>query len=262
MSDESPTADRSDVRLANEALAERLGTKALTLHLEGSESLNPSCLRLTMGGGDLGAIEPLPGQDIMFYVPSGDSILRRRYSIRRFDRARASVQVDIALHGDGPGRRWATSLQAGETVEGIGPRGKISPDPAANWHMFIGDDSFAPAALNMAESLPKEKLAVVVLQVDGPDHRQNFSLAAGLEGPVWIWDEGAPPARAARLLEALSGVELPQGPGHAYVGGEHKVVAALREVLIDKGMQSEAISHKAYWRFGRENASNGEPERE
>jgi NADPH-dependent ferric siderophore reductase len=36
----------------------------------------------------------------------------------------------------------------------------------------------------------------------------------------------------------------------------------LRTALVDRGMDDEQISRKAYWRIGRKNAENGEPEKE
>jgi NADPH-dependent ferric siderophore reductase len=45
------------------------------------------------------------------------------------------------------------------------------------------------------------------------------------------------------------------------VGGEHAVVGALRDALIERGTDPETVSHKSYWRLGRQNAANGEPER-
>jgi hypothetical protein len=36
----------------------------------------------------------------------------------------------------------------------------------------------------------------------------------------------------------------------------------LRTALLDRGLSDEQISRKAYWRVGRRNADNGEPEKD
>jgi hypothetical protein len=40
-----------------------------------------------------------------------------------------------------PGERCARSARSGDTIEGIGPRGKITTSATAGWHPFIGGES-------------------------------------------------------------------------------------------------------------------------
>ena len=259
-----PSAPRHDHsgRPENEAIAERLGVLALSLLVERSEALTPSCRRLRLGGPDLADLDPLPGQDLMISLGTGgERTRRRRYTIRRLERGGPTVDLDIALHGDGPGMRWATMAEPGQPVEAIGPRGKITLDPDARWHLFIGDDSFAPAALNMAEAVPEHQAVVLAIEIDGPGHEQPSEIRAPVAGPRWVVRDGAHPGGPTALMAALAETELPSGRGHAYVGGEHAVVGALRDALIDRGMEAESVSNKPYWRLGRQNADNGEPER-
>jgi NADPH-dependent ferric siderophore reductase len=205
----------------------------------------------------------LPGQDLMLAVPSGTASFRRRYTIRSFDPAAPSVDIDVVLHGDGPAATWAASVQPGGRIEAIGPRGKVTVDPAADWHLFAGDDSAVPASLAMAESLPDPDRALVVLEVDGPDDQQQVQAIGGREIPVrWLHRAGADPASAEHLVGALDLIDLPSGGyGHAYLAGELGVVAAMRTALLGRGLTPEQISAKPYWRTGRANAAHGEPER-
>jgi len=151
-------------------------------------------------------------------------------------------------------------VSPGDAVEAVGPRGKISLDPDADWHLFIGDDSFAPASLNMAEAVDPAKEVLLAIEVDGPGHEHPHRIRANLGGPVWVMRDGATGSSAA-LEAALAATTLPSGRGHAYVGGEHSVVRTLRDALIARGMEPESVSFKPYWRLGRQNAANGEPER-
>jgi NADPH-dependent ferric siderophore reductase len=81
-------------------------------------------------------------------------------------------------------------------------------------------------------------------------------------GDPWILRGPAPLGDPASLLAALGTLEFPHGPGHAYVGGEHAVVNALREALLERGLDESSISAKPYWRLGRRNGTHGEPERD
>jgi NADPH-dependent ferric siderophore reductase len=205
-------------RAENEALAERLGVLALSLRVERCDLLTPSCRRLRLVGRDLAALDPLPGQDLMISLDTdGERTRRRRYTIRHFVPAARAVDLDIALHGDGPGMRWAATVEPGAAVEAIGPRGKVTFDPPAQIRAFVA-------------------------------------------GPRWVVLD-ARPGDPAPLLAALADTALPTGRGHAYIGGEHVVVNALRDALVERGMDAESVNAKPYWRLGRQNAANGEPDR-
>jgi NADPH-dependent ferric siderophore reductase len=261
-SSEQKNGARVDLRLDNESLAARLGAVALSLHVEQVEQLTPSFKRIALAGDELSNIDPFPGQDLMIAVDeNGERVRRRRYTIRHFDRRHRRAVFDVALHCDGPGMRWALSSKPGQKVEAVGPRGKIGVDANARWHFFVGDDAFAPAALVMAEAVPPQKSVVFAIEIDGYGHEQPERIQADVSGPRWIHRGAGSLGDPARLLEAVARVQLPPGPGHAYVGGEHRVVNALKDALLSKGMDAQALSVKPYWRRGRQNAANGEPER-
>jgi NADPH-dependent ferric siderophore reductase len=261
-SDQRAAAEASRGRRDNEALAERLGVIALSLEVVDAGPLTSSCRRIRLGGEDLAALDPVPGQDLMVSLDlDGDRTRRRRYTIRHFEREQRVVDLDIALHGDGPGRNWATTASPGDKVEAIGPRGKITLDPDAAWHLFIGDDSFAPAALNMAEAVHPSQTVVLAIEIDGEGHEQPSEIGAAVEGPRWVLRQDGALGDAAGLEAALAATAIPPGPGHAYVGGEHAMVTRLRDALIARGMDADRVSFKPYWRRGRQNALNGEPDR-
>ena len=119
----------------------------------------------------------------MLTVPAGQTTYRRRYTIRSFDQAAPSLDIDVVLHGDGPAAAWAASVQPGGRIEAIGPRGKVTVDAGADWHLFAGDDSAVPASLAMAESLSDPDRAIVILEVDGADDQQQVFTADGRGDP-------------------------------------------------------------------------------
>jgi len=253
----------TEARAENESLAKRLGIRALSLRVVATSELTPSCRRIVVGGGDLSGLDPEPGQDVMVSLGSeGGRTRRRRYTIRHFDRAERTVDLDIALHGDGPGVQWATTTETGADVEAIGPRGQMGLDPDVSWHLFIGDDSFAPAALNMAEAVPEDRAVLLAIEVDDRGHEQPHAIRASIVGAPWILRGSVPLGDPAPFLDALGTLVFPDGPGHAYVGGEHAVVGALREALLERGMDAASISAKPYWRLGRRNGAHGEPDRD
>jgi NADPH-dependent ferric siderophore reductase len=238
------------------------GTSRLPLEVTGSRLLTPHMQRLQLTAAGLAGLQYSPGQDIMLLVAvDGNRPIRRRYTIRSLDHQKLLLTLDVVLHGTGPGERWVRSARPGDRIEGIAPRGKITPSASADWHLFIGDESALPAIFAMTESLPGDSSATLLLEVPDPDDEQELSAPAcsrvrwvyRLRGPV-----GDPSALAAEAAE----VELPPGNGHAYLLGEARVVSLLRDVLGNRGLTPDQMSPKAYWGRGRANAGHGEPARD
>jgi NADPH-dependent ferric siderophore reductase len=246
----------------NAALADRLGVQVFAFEVVDAQELTPSMRRMVLGGDGVADLEYEPGQDLMFELPAaGGATVRRRYTIRSHDRTAGVIAVDVVLHGDGPGARWAATAGPGARVEAIGPRGRITVVPDAAWHLFVGDESFLPAAFAMTEAAPVGSPALLVLEVDGAEDHQPLQ-APALDRVMWVHRDGEPPESGARLVAALEALALPDGPAHAYLGGEMGVVARLRRLLADRGLTREQISPKPYWRAGVANAAHGEPERD
>jgi NADPH-dependent ferric siderophore reductase len=255
--------DRAAERAASEAVAERLGAAVYDLTVVDARMLTSSIRQIRLTAPGLAGLGSLPGQDLMLSVPTEPSgtdprRIRRRYSIRRVHVTDESVDLNVVLHGDGPGARWAATVEPGHVIEGIGPRGKVFVNPDAAWHLFVGDEAFLPAAFAMAESLRAATPALVVVEVDSAAEHLPLAAAACPEGPTWVHR-----STGNTLSGALAELGLPSaGAGHAYLGGEFHAVAALRDQLAERGLAPEQISPKAYWRSDSANAGNGEPPKE
>lgn len=244
------------------ALLRRLpGVRAVDLELVDARLLTPRVRRLRFTGGGLDGLRAVAGQDLMVAVPaSGRTHFRRRYTIRRLAPDVPAVDLDIVLHGEGPGARWAAAATVGARVEAIGPRGKIGLAEGASWHLFVGDESALPAIFSMIEALPSGAAALAVLEVAGADEQQQLEGSRCDVALRWLHRTSAP-GTGTLLADEIAGLPLPRGHGHAYVFGELRQVAAARAGLIARGVDPEDIDHKAYWRLGVANAAHGEPAR-
>ena len=121
-----------------------------------------------------------PGQDLMLRVPLGeDRVVNRRYTIRAVDPAQRTVTIDVSLHGAGPGTAWISAATAGDRIDAIGPRGKITLRPNADWHLFVVDETGLPGALAMVEALPAGSRASALVEVDTAADEQEPDAAAG-----------------------------------------------------------------------------------
>jgi NADPH-dependent ferric siderophore reductase len=238
------------------------GTRRLKFEVVESGLLSPSMHRVTLTAPELAGFSYAPGQDAMLLVAAdGKRPIRRRYTIRAFDPDQLLLTLNIVLHGQGPGERWLSAAQSGDTIEGIGPRGKITTSPTADWHLFMGDEAAMPAILAMAESLPAAAEATLVIEVPDPDDEEEI-LAQASTRVTWLHRLGGKAGDPALLSAEAAEVELPRGAGHVYLFGEASVVLTLREILGQRGLVADQISPKAYWGKGRANAGHGEPPKE
>jgi NADPH-dependent ferric siderophore reductase len=238
------------------------GTVRMRLEVAGNAQLTPHMQRLVLTAPELADLTYRPGQDVMLLVAvDGNRPVRRRYTIRDLDTTRRLLTLDIVRHGDGPGERWVRTARPGDTIEGIGPRGKIFVDGQADWHLFAADESGLAAVFAMAGSLPPGSQAAAILEVPEPADEQQPVLPAGTS-LSWLSRDGRPAGDPAALAAALQAAGLPPGPGHVYLLGEARVVLALREVLAARGLPGDQVSAKAYWGRGQANAQHGEPARD
>jgi NADPH-dependent ferric siderophore reductase len=225
-------------------------------------TLAPGLARMIVTAPGLETLRYTAGQDLMFRVPRADgTITNRRYTIRRVDASRREVTIDVSLHGAGPGTDWIRNATVGDQIDAIGPRGKITPRLEAEWHLFVGDETGMPGTLAMIDALPPSSTVRALLEVDTPTSEQEPDARLGPQRQIrWVHRLGrSVPGDVGPLREALAELQLPDGLGHAYVAAEASVVRELRELLIERGLQQDQISAKAYWRRGLPNADHGEP---
>ena len=237
-------------------------SRRLSFEVVQSDLMSPIMQRILLTAPELAGFRYEPGQDVMLLVGAdGTRPIRRRYTIRAVDRAALTLTLNVVRHGEGPGERWVRAARPGDTIEGIGPRGKITTSPEAPWHLFMGDESAMPAILAMTESLPGDAVATLAIEIPEPRDEQEL-LAPARTRLSWLHRLGKPAGDPALLSAEAAEVEFGDAEGHAYLFGEATVVSALREILAGRGLRQDQISPKAYWGRGRGNAGHGEPLRQ
>ncbi len=253
------TADRTPTPQAL-SLADRLGAVALVADVAQVLSPTPTLRRIVLRSDAVSTWQVAPGQDVMVTVGH----VRRRYTIRTFDPSAGMLAIHAVVHEGGPGGRWAGSVAVGDTVELIGPRGKVRVAPYSDWHLVVGDETFVPAAFTILEALSTDTPALAVLEVGAAiDERPLQATVMMPGGPTWVHrteEERADRRRHDGLLRALRGLDLPAGVGHAYLGGEAHLVREVRALLAERGVPLDRIQPKAYWRADAPNAAHGEPD--
>lgn len=223
-----------------------------------------SCLHEVVLHGDAAVLAGVPGNDVMIRVANdSQNFVRRRYSVRAVEPAHDQLTLWISTMHDGVGSRWAQSASPGDPVDVVGPRGKIPLAPDTDWHLFMGDVTGLSAFYRLAQSIEPGGQAIFIVEIDHDDDARTALFDEGV-GVTGIFVDRAKRDRGdpATMLNGLSAFALPPGVGHVYLFGEFSIIKVLADALIDRGLRDEQLSRKAYWRAGRRNGANGEPEKD
>ncbi|MFF5102783.1 siderophore-interacting protein [Streptomyces sp. NPDC000134] len=253
-------------------MADRPGRKPRKPHsaqVVRTERLTPHMQRVVLGGAGLAGFsadtctdhyvkllfpaggasypEPFDMERIRAEFPREQWPVTRTYTVRHWDAEQRELTLDFVIHGDeGLAGPWARDARPGETVLFMGPGGAYAPDPAADWHLLAGDESALPAIARSLESLPDGARAFAFVEVAGPEEEQKIDSDVEV---VWLHRGDRPVGEA--LVEAVRGLDFPEGRVHAFVHGEAGCVKELRKLLrVERRIAREQLSISGYWRLG------------
>jgi NADPH-dependent ferric siderophore reductase len=193
-------------------------------------------------------------------LPAAKKPLVRTITVRSADPAARELTLDIAVHGDhGAAGPWAAKATPGQPMYLMGPSGAYSPDPAADWHLMVGDETALPAISVALEALPANAIGQVFIEVADPDDEIPLAAPDGVQ-INWILRGGRADLvgeeRAgdhSPLVEAVKTAHWLPGQVHAFVHGEAQAVMHNLRPYIRKehGVDAKWASISGYWRRGR-----------
>jgi NADPH-dependent ferric siderophore reductase len=195
--------------------------------------------------------EPLDMKALRGSMPAEDLPVVRTYTALYPDLEAGTLAIDFVTHGDlGVAGPWAQAAQPGDRLLVNGPGGAYAPDPAADWHLLVGDESAVPAITAALEALPADAVARVVVLVDDADHEPALPARAGAEVTFL---HRATLAEGESLEASVRAMEFPAGRVHAFVHGEaQEVMHGIRPHLLkERGLERDQVSISGYWRRGR-----------
>ncbi|WP_347757072.1 siderophore-interacting protein [Agrococcus sp. ProA11] len=242
------------------------------LEVLGSERIAPSLVRVRLGGPGFVTFSPNECTDayvkLIFVKPElglqppydlaalrtqlapDDIPVTRTYTVREVHSD--SISLDFVVHGDvGIAGPWAEHAQVGDRIALTGPGGAYAPDPAADWHLFVGDESALPAIARAIEALDAAASGIAILEVRDVSEELDLRAPSGVD-VRWL-HRGAPRPETVRLLaETVAALEFSEGRVHAFVHGERESMKAMRDELFSRrGLERSQVSLSGYWAQGR-----------
>jgi NADPH-dependent ferric siderophore reductase len=255
-----------------------------TFQVIGTEQLAPHMVRVVLGGTGFDTFTPgeftdsyvkfvfvrddidvasLPHPltlDSFHELPAEHQPIVRTYTVRRVDPQARQITVDFVVHGEhGVAGPWAAAAKPGDTIYLMGPGGAYAPDPAADWHLFAGDEAGLPAISAALEALPPTAVGKAFIEVAGPEHEVELD-APESEANNWIYRGGRADLvgddRAgdnAPLIEAVTTTLWLPGQVQVFIHGEAQAVMHNLRPYIrkERGVDAKWASISGYWRRGR-----------
>ncbi|HET6392580.1 MAG TPA: dihydroorotate dehydrogenase electron transfer subunit [Blastococcus sp.] len=176
-----------------------------------------------------------PGQFVAFAVggPTSAHLLRRSIAIA--GAADGTVAVVVAPHG--PGSTWLAGLQAGDTVDVVGPLGRPYPVPAAGVPaLLVGGGYGAAALVGLAARLRVAGSAVVaVCGAASADRLSSVDELGELAEVVVTTDDGSA-GRQGWVTDATA--EVLGQVGVVYACGPMGMLRAVAEQATAAGVPS------------------------
>jgi NADPH-dependent ferric siderophore reductase len=185
----------------------------------------------------------------------------RTYTVRRVDAERREISIDFVVHGEhGVAGPWASAATPGRPAYLMGPSGAYAPDPAADWHLFAGDEAAVPAIGAALEALPDNAIGRAFIEVAGPEDEIPLKAPEGVQ-VRWIYRGGradlVPEDAAgdnAPLIAAVKEADWLPGQVQVFIHGEAQTVMhnLRRYIRKERGVDAKwAASISGYWRRGR-----------
>lgn len=234
--------------------------------------LTPAMRRVMFTGRDLHCLAERPYTDQylkILFAPKGcdyrwpfdpDAIkatepaehwpVTRTYTVRDYDPRTNEMTIDFVVHGDeGLAGPWAARAVPGARIGFFGPGGGYAPDPAADSHLMVGDESAIPAIAAALDRLGDRARAAVYLEVDNPADELAISASPDVH-VTWVHRQGRP--HGEPLAEAVRAAGPPAGDVQAFVHGNAEMIRRLRHHLFaELDFNRQRVSMSGYWRTGQ-----------
>ncbi|QIG78562.1 siderophore-interacting protein [Stakelama tenebrarum] len=209
------------------------------------EPLSPHFRLIDLEGDALKDVTWALGQKVQ--VAMGSGLAARTYTPMSWDADRGATRLLAFAHGDGPGSRWTTGLQVGDTCQFFGPRRSLDLSGLGRPVMLFGDETSFGLAASLRES-PQGGDARFVFEVSDAGESRPVLAAFGL-GDAIVVERAADDTHLAEAEDRLVG-HVAAG-GDFILTGKAPSIQRVSRALKAAGIGSARLKAKAYWAPGK-----------
>ncbi|MBQ4811524.1 siderophore-interacting protein [Pseudoalteromonas luteoviolacea] len=233
-----------------------------------SEFLTPNLKRVVLTGPDLsnfpcgyesGYVKLLftkqgrvLREDEAFEQLTKKNIMMRTYTVRAFDKAKAALTIDFALHsaekGVAPASDWAKSASVGDEIIVGGPGATKLADPDAAAYLFVGDMTALPAISCNLEYLPTTARGNVIIEVCSEADIHSLKKPDNIDV---IWLVNPTPGKNSQLLEAIKNCNGLSEKPFVWCACEFETMRIIRRYLKrERHFEKQDMYISSYWKYG------------
>lgn len=207
-----------------------------------------------------GALPRIGTQEEMRFAWNPEALAYTRdYTVRTWNSAANSFDVDVVRHDRGLAAAWAFRARPGDEVYFAGPKTCASFHAEADWHLLLGDETALPAIGRWLDEAPAGTRGHIIVEVPTAADRQEIPTAADVD-IEWLVRGDLPAGSSPQLFDALKRTDIPTGRVYAWCGGEAMTVAPIRRYLRrDLGLPKEDVEVVGYWRRPKNASGSSEP---
>ncbi len=241
--------------------------KLRTLKVAKITDLSPNLRRITLSGEELVGFNSLSPEDhvkVFFPTKNGempivpnqgpnglefnDSIIMRDYTPRSYRADKNELDLDFALHKNGPASLWAARASLGDPIVIGGPRGS-SIYPEFSHYLLIGDNTSMASIFRRIEETSNEKTMTAIILVENKKAEIVSALSHENLEIIWLHHNGDFTKGLELIKKTLRRLNPEPLDTLVLISGESSIVKELKLELVENySFDEEWVKATAYWK--------------
>lgn len=174
-----------------------------------------------------------------------DGHSERHYTVSRvFD---GGLEMEIFLHGEGPGATWARDCQVGDRLRVSDPKAYYEPADG-KLRVLIGDATALPAIARILADASEHERFRVVVELPAMCERRDFVTVAGLTIEWRVGGNGIGPSMIPDIIRNLHAEGVLTEDAYVWIACESKVSRQARQMLRHEvGLPISCQRIVGYW---------------
>ncbi|MCF8602659.1 siderophore-interacting protein [Gordonia sp. HY442] len=220
-----------------------MGGSDYTLTVTSTQTITDKYIRIGFTGGGLLADHPIhPTQWVRLWIPQGDDVVQRGYTLCDPDASSDTFHIEFAIH-NGPAADWALSAQPGEEITAtvMGSKFEMPEATPSEWVLF-GDTASLAAINSLLDSIGDVPTRLWIEWQYPSD--KNLPLRATAATTV-TWVQRVNDGQGLR--EAAEHLTLSPDAA-AWVACDAMTTRTITKSLRAHGLPKTSIKGRAYWK--------------
>ncbi|MCF8586911.1 siderophore-interacting protein [Gordonia liuliyuniae] len=220
-----------------------MGGSDYVLTVTSTQKITDEYVRLGFTGGGLLADHPIhPTQWVRLWIPDGDDVAQRGYTLCDPNADADTFDVEFAIH-NGPAARWALAAEPGDEIAAtvMGSKFEI-PTVTPSEYLIFGDTASLPAINSLLDAIGGVP-ARVWIEWQYPSDQSLPLRATPTTDVTWVER-----VNDGQLLREAADQLTPAPGAFAWVACDAMTTRSVTKSLRGHGIDKASIKGRAYWK--------------